>query len=54
MKLIEFDSSFEEAEKKQGKGLKVSCNLNMAACKLKLKDYKDAIKLTTKVSRHTA
>ncbi|MQL70377.1 hypothetical protein Taro_002706 [Colocasia esculenta] len=48
-KFIEYDSSFSEEEKKQSKVLKVSCNLNNAACKLKLKDYKEAEKLCTKV-----
>ncbi|KAJ6839195.1 70 kDa peptidyl-prolyl isomerase-like isoform X1 [Iris pallida] len=48
-KLIEYDSSFSEDEKKQSKVLKVTCNLNNAACKLKLKDYKQAEKLCTKV-----
>ncbi|XP_024966315.1 peptidyl-prolyl cis-trans isomerase FKBP62-like isoform X2 [Cynara cardunculus var. scolymus] len=48
-KLIEYDTSFGEEEKKQAKALKVSCNLNNAACKLKLKDYKQAEKLCTKV-----
>nr|XP_043622845.1 peptidyl-prolyl cis-trans isomerase FKBP62-like isoform X2 [Erigeron canadensis] len=48
-KFIEYDSSFSEEEKKQSKALKVSCNLNNAACKLKLKDYKQAEKLCTKV-----
>ncbi|ONK56658.1 uncharacterized protein A4U43_C10F11310 [Asparagus officinalis] len=48
-KLIEYDSSFSEEEKKQSKALKVSINLNSAACKLKLKDYKQAEKLCTKV-----
>ncbi|KAI4374419.1 hypothetical protein MLD38_012416 [Melastoma candidum] len=49
VKLIEYDSSFGEEEKKQAKALKVACNLNDAACKLKLKDYKQAEKLCTKV-----
>lgn len=49
VKLIEYDSSFDDAQKKQAKTLKVSCNLNMAACKLKLKDYREVVKLTTKV-----
>lgn len=49
MKYIEYDSSFGEEEKKQAKTLKVACNLNNAACKLKLKDYKEAEKLCTKV-----
>ncbi|XP_077227752.1 peptidyl-prolyl cis-trans isomerase FKBP62-like [Tasmannia lanceolata] len=48
-KFIEYDSSFSEEEKKQAKVLKVTCNLNNAACKLKLKEYKDAEKLCTKV-----
>ncbi|KAK8936748.1 70 kDa peptidyl-prolyl isomerase [Platanthera zijinensis] len=48
-KLIEYDSSFSDEEKKQSKALKVTCNLNNAACKLKLKDYKETEKLCTKV-----
>lgn len=48
-KLIEYDTSFSEEEKKQSKALKVTCKLNNAACKLKLKDYKEAEKLCTKV-----
>ncbi|GFP93515.1 peptidyl-prolyl cis-trans isomerase fkbp62 [Phtheirospermum japonicum] len=48
-KYIEYDTSFSEDEKKQSKALKVTCNLNNAACKLKLKDYKQAEKLCTKV-----
>lgn len=48
-KYIEYDSSFSDEEKKQCKVLKVSCNLNNAACKLKLKEYKEAEKLCTKV-----
>ncbi|KAK7260655.1 hypothetical protein RIF29_26887 [Crotalaria pallida] len=38
-----------EDEKKQAKALKVACNLNNAASKLKLKEYKEAEKLCTKV-----
>lgn len=49
MKYIEYDTNFREEEKKQAKALKVACNLNNAACKLKLKDYKEAEKLCTKV-----
>lgn len=49
VKYIEYDSSFSEEEKRQAKALKVACNLNNAACKLKLKDYKEAEKLCTKV-----
>ncbi|KAI7755055.1 hypothetical protein M8C21_030521 [Ambrosia artemisiifolia] len=49
VKYIEYDTSFGDEEKKQAKALKVSCNLNNAACKLKLKEYKQAEKLCTKV-----
>ncbi|XP_073291555.1 peptidyl-prolyl cis-trans isomerase FKBP62-like isoform X2 [Primulina huaijiensis] len=48
-KYIEYDTSFSEEEKKQSKALKVTCNLNNAACMLKLGDYKQAEKLCTKV-----
>ncbi|KAJ7957281.1 Peptidylprolyl isomerase [Quillaja saponaria] len=46
---IEYDSSFSDEEKQLAKVLKITCNLNNAACKLKLKDYKQAEKLCTKV-----
>ena len=49
IKLIEYDNTFDDAQKKQAKALKISCNLNMAACKLKLKDYREVVKLTTMV-----
>lgn len=49
VKFIEYDSTFSDEEKKQAKALKITCNLNNAACKLKLKDYKEAEKLCTKV-----
>ncbi|GMI71837.1 hypothetical protein like AT5G48570 [Hibiscus trionum] len=49
VRFIDYDSSFSDEEKKQAKLLKVTCNLNNAACKLKLKDYKQAEKLCTKV-----
>lgn len=49
VKYIEYDSSFSEEEKQQTKVLKVTCNLNNAACKLKLKDYRQAEKLCSKV-----
>uniref|UniRef100_A0A453BTM5 peptidylprolyl isomerase n=2 Tax=Aegilops tauschii subsp. strangulata TaxID=200361 RepID=A0A453BTM5_AEGTS len=48
-KYIEYDSSFSEDEKKQSKAVKISIKLNNAACKLKLKDYKEAEKLCAKV-----
>ncbi|KAL8516595.1 hypothetical protein ACS0TY_015021 [Phlomoides rotata] len=51
-KYIEHDTSFSEDEKKQSKALKITCKLNDAACKLKLKDYKQAEKLCTKVYYH--
>lgn len=51
VKYIEYDTSFGDEEKKQAKALKVACNLNNAACKLKLKDYKQAEKLCTKVQQ---
>lgn len=53
VKYIEYDSSFGDEEKKQAKALKVACNLNEAACKLKLKEYKEAEKLCTKVRKLT-
>ncbi|KAJ7961619.1 Peptidylprolyl isomerase [Quillaja saponaria] len=49
VKYIEYDTSFGEEEKKKAKALNVACNLNNAACKLKIKDYKQAEKLCTKV-----
>nr|CAA68913.1 peptidylprolyl isomerase [Triticum aestivum] len=48
-KYIEYDSSFSEDEKKQSKAVKISIKLNNAACKLKLKDYKEAEKICSKV-----
>ncbi|XP_010482107.1 PREDICTED: peptidyl-prolyl cis-trans isomerase FKBP65 [Camelina sativa] len=49
VRYIEYDSAFDEEDKKKAKALKIACNLNNAACKLKLKDYKEAAKLSTKV-----
>lgn len=49
--MVEFDSGFNDEQKKRAKVLKVTCNLNNAACKLKLKDNKEAVKLATKVSK---
>ncbi|XP_042459415.1 70 kDa peptidyl-prolyl isomerase-like [Zingiber officinale] len=48
-KFIDYDNNFSEEEQKQSKALKAACNLNNAACKLKLKDYNEAVKLCTKV-----
>lgn len=48
-KYIQHDSSFSAKEKKQSKVLKVLCNLNHAACCLKLKDFKKEVKLRSKV-----
>ncbi|KAG8058921.1 hypothetical protein GUJ93_ZPchr0002g23288 [Zizania palustris] len=49
LNFIDYDSSFSEEEKQLSKVLKVSCKLNNAACKLKLKDYKEAKELCTEV-----
>jgi hypothetical protein len=49
LSFVEYDSSFSEEEKKLSKALKISCKLNNAACKLKLKDYKEAKELCTEV-----
>ncbi|CAL5347814.1 unnamed protein product [Camellia sinensis] len=49
VKFVEYDSTYSDDEKQQAKVLKVPCNLNNAACKLKLKDYKQTEKLCTKV-----
>uniref|UniRef100_A0ACD5Z275 Uncharacterized protein n=1 Tax=Avena sativa TaxID=4498 RepID=A0ACD5Z275_AVESA len=49
LSFIEYDNSFSEEEKQLSKALKVSCKLNDAACKLKLKDYKGAKELCTEV-----
>ncbi|KAL7209381.1 hypothetical protein ACSBR1_031003 [Camellia fascicularis] len=49
VKFVEYDSTYSDEEKQQAKVLKVTCNLNNSACKLKLKDYKQAEKLCTKV-----
>lgn len=49
LNFVEYDSSFSEDEKKLSKALKISCKLNNAACKLKLKDYKEAKELCTEV-----
>ncbi|XP_048435966.1 70 kDa peptidyl-prolyl isomerase-like [Pyrus x bretschneideri] len=49
VRFVEYDSTFSDEEKQRAKVLKITCNLNDAACKLKLKDYKQAEKLCTKV-----
>lgn len=48
-KYIEYDNAFSEDQKQQTKALKVTCNLNNAACNLKLKEYREAAKLCSKV-----
>eukprot|EP00253_Pinus_taeda_P010337 PITA_10337 len=48
-KCIEYDNAFSEDQKQQTKALKVTCNLNNAACNLKLKEYREAAKLCSKV-----
>ncbi|XP_049931515.1 peptidyl-prolyl cis-trans isomerase FKBP65-like isoform X2 [Nymphaea colorata] len=49
VKYVEFESTFSEEQKKIGKFFKVTCSLNNAACKLKLKKYREAAKLCTNV-----
>lgn len=49
VKYIEFDHSFSEDEKRRANTLRLSCNLNNAACKLKLGEYIEASRLCTKV-----
>ncbi|WCJ28721.1 Peptidyl-prolyl cis-trans isomerase FKBP65 [Euphorbia peplus] len=46
---LEFNHKFSDDEKCQANGLKLTCNLNNAACKLKLGDYLEASRLCTKV-----
>eukprot|EP00253_Pinus_taeda_P011900 PITA_11900 len=46
-KCIEFDNAFSEDQKQQTKALKVTCN--HAAFNLKLKEYREAAKLCSKV-----
>ncbi|GAB4852367.1 hypothetical protein Ancab_016559 [Ancistrocladus abbreviatus] len=46
---ISEEGTFWDEEQKLAKALRVSCWLNGAACSLKLKDYKEAIKLCSKV-----
>ncbi|KAH9675196.1 peptidylprolyl isomerase [Citrus sinensis] len=48
-KIIEFHHSFTDDEKHQANGLRLSCYLNNAACKLKLEDYSETSSLCTKV-----
>ncbi|KAF5750318.1 hypothetical protein HS088_TW03G00652 [Tripterygium wilfordii] len=48
-KYIEFDHSFTEDEKHRANGLRLSCHLNNAACKLKMGDYIEALRLCSKV-----
>ncbi|XP_024031211.1 70 kDa peptidyl-prolyl isomerase [Morus notabilis] len=47
--LIEFDHSFTDDEKYQAQTLWLSCQLNNAACKLKMDEFLQASKLCTKV-----
>nr|CAB3484222.1 unnamed protein product [Digitaria exilis] len=48
-KMGKYAKASKRYEKKQSKALKISCKLNNAACKLKLKEYREAEKLCTKV-----
>lgn len=49
VKYIEFDHTFSDGEKGHANTLRLSCNLNNAACKLKLEEYTEATRLCTKV-----
>ncbi|KAE9599730.1 hypothetical protein Lal_00045764 [Lupinus albus] len=49
IRCIEFDHSFSDDEKRRANTLRLSCNLNKAACKLKLGEYSEASRLCTKV-----
>nr|XP_024922496.2 70 kDa peptidyl-prolyl isomerase-like isoform X1 [Ziziphus jujuba var. spinosa] len=46
---VDFDHSFTKDEKRAADSLRLSCNLNNAACKLKLGEYHEASRLCTKV-----
>ncbi|KAJ0100484.1 hypothetical protein Patl1_21094 [Pistacia atlantica] len=48
-KFIEFDHSFTDDEKHIANALRLSCYLNIAACKLKLEEHSEASRLCTKV-----
>lgn len=49
VKYIEFDHTFSDDEKCHANTLRLSCNLNNAACQLKLEEYTEAARLCTKV-----
>ena len=47
---VDFEATFADGdEKRAARSLKMSLKMNDAACKLKLKDYPEAINLITKV-----
>ncbi|KAK9154575.1 hypothetical protein Sjap_002055 [Stephania japonica] len=48
-KCVELDHSFTDEEKALANALRISCNSNNAACKIKLGDYVEAVKLCSKV-----
>lgn len=48
-KYVEFDHSFTDDEKRLAQALRFSCQLNNAACKLKMDECLEASKLCTKV-----
>lgn len=50
--LINFDDQFSAEEKRQSKDIKKSCNLNLAAAYLKLKDFSQAQAACSKVHTH--
>jgi len=47
MRLVRYESKFDESQKNEAETLKEQVLANMAACKLKLQDWKDAIKHAT-------
>eukprot|EP00262_Sarcandra_glabra_P003861 TRINITY_DN1468_c1_g1_i2.p1 TRINITY_DN1468_c1_g1~~TRINITY_DN1468_c1_g1_i2.p1 ORF type:complete len:535 (-),score=113.95 TRINITY_DN1468_c1_g1_i2:167-1771(-) len=48
-KYVEYDHSFTDEDKIRANALKISCHLNNAACKIRIGEYVDALRLCTKV-----
>ncbi|RWR73384.1 peptidyl-prolyl cis-trans isomerase FKBP65-like protein [Cinnamomum micranthum f. kanehirae] len=48
-KYVEFDNIFTTEQKRLGRFFKVTCNLNNAVCRLKLKEFREAAKLCSEV-----
>lgn len=51
LEIVKSEDSLSVEQKKLAQGLKRSCNLNLAAAALKLKDYKEALDAASQVSR---